>query len=85
MSLNEQHKSEGVFAGRNIIVIYTMLSILVKMKEQLGLEAMLEYINTYLRILGEGNPKMQSAVHYALALMSVEKMYHDALQNEKKF
>ena len=85
MSLNEQQKSEGIFAGRNIIVIYTMLSILVKMKEQLGLEAMLEYMNKYLSIMGEGNPKMQSAVHYALALMSVEKMYHDALQNQKKF
>ncbi len=78
-------QEDGIFLGGNMAVIYTMLSILVMMKKQLGLEAMLEYMEEYLRVVGEGNLKVQFAVRRALAMMSVEKMYHDAVQTKKKF
>lgn len=70
----------GIFSAKNTVVIFTLLSILIKMKEQLGLEAMLEYIEKYLAIMGEQNPRIKHAVGYALSLMRVEKMYHDAVK-----
>jgi len=74
-----QTQTQGIFSKGNTIAIFTMLSILVTMKEQLGLEAMLEYVEKYLTIMGGQNPRMKYAVKYALSLMSVEKMYHDAI------
>lgn len=85
LTMREQDRQEdGIFSGRNMVVVYTMLSILVVMKKQLGLEAMLEYMDEYLRVAGEGNPRVRWAVRRALAMMSVEKMYHDAIHTKKK-
>ena len=72
-------QKSGIFSAKNTVVIFTMLAILIKMKEQLGLEAMLEYAEKYLAVMGEQNPRVKYAVGYALSLMSVEKMYHDAI------
>jgi len=53
------------------------------MKEQLGLEAMLEYMECYARLLAHANPKMEYAVRRAIALMNIEKMHYDALHHKK--
>lgn len=83
--MNENDRQQdGVFSGRNMVVVFTMLSILVVMKKQLGLEAMLEYMEEYLRIVGEDNPRVRWAVRRALAMMDVGKMYHDAIHTRKK-
>lgn len=83
--MSEQDRQEdGIFSGKNMVVIYTMLSILVLMKKELGLEAMLEYIEEYLRVVGDGNPKVRFAVRRALTMMDVGKMYHDAIHTKKK-
>ena len=84
MERKQDGNQDGIFSGRNVVVIFTLLSILVKMKEQCGLEAMLEYMDEYIRVMGEGNPKVKFAVRRALAMMSVEKIYHDALHTKKK-
>ena len=65
---------------RNSISIYTVLSILLRMKDQLGLEAMLEYVQNYLKIINDHNPELKPAVERALNLMSVEKIYKDAMK-----
>ena len=83
MSEQDRHE-DGIFSGKNMVVIYTMLSILVLMKKELGLEAMLEYMDEYLRVVGEGNPKVRFAVRRALAMMNVGKMYYDAIHTKKK-
>ena len=83
--MSEQDRQErGIFSGKNLVVIYTMLSILALMKKELGLEAMLEYMDEYLRVVGEGNPRIRFAVRRALKMMNVGKMYHDAIHTKKK-
>lgn len=62
----------------NSIAIYTVLSILRKMKNELSLEAMIEYIDQYLLVVERHNPKVKQAVHKALSLMSVQEMYRKA-------
>ena len=84
MDREQDKNQDGIFSGRNVVVIFTLLSILIKMKKQCGLEAMLEYMEEYLRVMGEGNPKVRFAVRRVLTMMSVEKMYHDAIQTKKK-
>lgn len=75
------NKFPNIFtSSANSISIYTVLCILRRMKEELGLEAMLEYYGKYLEIIETHNPELKSAVNKALALMSVEKMYKDAMK-----
>ncbi|MGE0267567.1 MAG: hypothetical protein AB7S78_03795 [Candidatus Omnitrophota bacterium] len=61
------------------IAVYTVLSILVKMRHQLGLEAMMEYLDHYLRVIEQHNPKLKYAVSRALTMMNIQKMYDQAV------
>ena len=64
----------------NSIAIYTVLCILRRMKREVGLEAMLEYLDKYLGTIEAHNPQLKSAVEKALGMMSVEKMYREAMK-----
>ncbi len=61
----------------NLIAIYTGLSILLKMKKHLGLEAMLEYVEKYLRRIETSNPQIRPAVKKAITFINVEKLYRE--------
>lgn len=67
-------------SSTNSIAIYTVLCILRRMKEQLGLEAMLEYLDKYLATIETHNPQLKAAVEKAMGMMSVEKMYREAMK-----
>lgn len=61
------------------IAVYTILSILVKMRYELGLEAMTEYLDHYLLVIEKHNPKLKYAVSRALQMMSIRKIYDQAV------
>ena len=60
------------------IPVYTVLKILIKMKQQLGLEVMLDYMDYYLKIIETHNPDIKEAVEKALTMINVEKIYKEA-------
>ena len=68
----------------NTMAIYTVLRILMRLKDQLGIEAMLEYIKQYLALIDRNNPEIDGAVSYVLSRLSVEKLYGDAMHGTKK-
>ena len=72
---------EKVLPANNSIAVYTILSILRQMKENLGLEAMIEYMEKYMEGIEANNPEIKSAVQYALSLMSIEKMYKQKIKD----
>ncbi len=71
---------EILLKPKNWIIIYTVVCILNKMRKQLGLEAMLEYLEKFQVSIEAHNPKLKEAVAQALLLMPVEKMYRDAIK-----
>lgn len=73
-------KSFSIFSPQNLITIYTALRILDAMRQQLGLEAMLEYMAKYLTLIEKDNPPLKAAVTQALKLMKVERIYQDAVR-----
>ncbi len=79
MNANQNDFSKSIFSSANIIAIYTALSVLLKMRKTLGLEAMLEYAENYLEILAAHNPEMKFAVLKALEFIDVKKIYAEAL------
>ncbi len=66
------------------IDIYTVLTVLCAMKNRLGLEAMLDYIDRYLHIVNKNNPRLRGAVQRALTQISVEKIHRDAMRPDKE-
>lgn len=75
------NKFPNIFtSSANSIAIYTVLCILRRMKQEVGLEAMLEYLDKYLGTIEAHNPQVKSAVEKALGMMSVEKMYREAMK-----
>ncbi len=62
------------------IAVYTVLRILWRMRKQLGLEAMLEYLEKYMAAIENHNPQLENAVHEALSLLDVERMYKEAVK-----
>ncbi len=64
----------------NSVAIYTVLCILRRMKREIGLEAMLEYLDKYLGAIETHNPQLKQAVAKALGMMSVERMYREAMK-----
>jgi hypothetical protein len=68
----------------NLIIIYTMMAVIQKMRARLGLEAMLQYIDCYMAQIGQHNPCLKDAVEQVLQLIEVEKLYRDMCVDEKR-
>lgn len=60
-----------------VVAFYTLLTILLKMKKELGLEAMLEYMAQYLLAIDSHNPKLAMAVAKTLENIPVEVFYYE--------
>ena len=73
--MNQKGYTPEMLSPTNLIALYTFLSVLLKIKQQLGLEAMLEYAEAYRRLLESHNPKMKDAVRQALEFIDVNKIY----------
>ena len=71
-------------SSNHFINTYTVFSILMKMKHSLGLEAMLEYLEHYLRTIEKDNPRLKMAVQFALSELNIEKIYKEALSWKEK-
>ena len=77
--MNQNQNKNLLQAPQNTVAIYTVLCILRKMRDQLGLKAMLEYSESYLQIIERHNPGFKSAVTQAVDLLNMEKMYREHL------
>ncbi|MCB9771313.1 MAG: hypothetical protein H6754_02015 [Candidatus Omnitrophica bacterium] len=73
----------SVFLKDNGVAIYTILAMLTRIKNTVGLEAMLEYMDHYQKLIEQHNPHFRDAVKEALGIKNVEKMYRDINQNGK--
>ena len=63
----------------NSVAVYTVLCVLRCMKTQLCLEAMLEYMEEYLKIIEKHNPILKDAASRAMSRINIEKIYKDAM------
>ena len=66
----------------NTLAVYTVLKTLRKMKQELGLEAMLQYADRYAGNLELHNPRLKYAVAVALEFVDVKKTYSKSLEND---
>ena len=67
-------------ASSDIITVYIVLFVLRKMRTQLGLEATLEYAESYMKKMEKQNSKLKGLVYKALMHIDVAKMHVDAIE-----
>lgn len=76
-SNNISKRNSFLFPPEHMVACYTLLAVLSKMKKDLGLEAMLEYMALYLKVINSHNPKLARAVAQTLEIIPIEVMYHE--------
>ncbi|MDD3375305.1 MAG: hypothetical protein PHY73_06265 [Candidatus Omnitrophica bacterium] len=80
---NSPEIDNNIFSSpRSIIALYTSLRILLMMRKELGLEAMLEYLNKNVETIENNNIQMKSAVTRALLFIDTKKIYEKAMFKE---
>lgn len=68
-----------LYSTANLIVVYIVLFLLTKMRAELGLEAMLDYMRRYMEKLETSQPDLKSHIHRTLRDVDIEKMYKETL------
>ncbi|MBU0468252.1 MAG: hypothetical protein KKD07_06460 [Candidatus Omnitrophica bacterium] len=63
----------------NEITIYTVMKVLARMKEYLGLEAMLQYMERYSMFIEKQNPELKKTVRKAIVNLDVVNMYIEGM------
>lgn len=89
--MNDQDPSENFLTGcgkdvknffssnsSKFVIVYTSFKIIFRMKKILGLEAMLEYLSSYIQIMEKKNPQLKDSVEQALDSMDMKRIYRDA-------
>ena len=69
-------KSPDAFNSQ-AVTVYTVLTVLMRMKSDFGFEAMLEYMEKYLRSLEAQNPEIRTALRKALDVISLHRIYKE--------
>ena len=75
-------KGKGHCPPEHAVAFFTLLSILLKMKQEVGLESMLEFMTEYRGVIAQFNPKIRSAVDEALLSIPVEKIYRNMVGHD---
>lgn len=85
MSTNHENISnEKGFPSGHMTAFYTLLVILMKIKKEQGLEAMLEYMTTFIAVIDSHNPKLSQAVSQTMKHTSTEVIYEQLGQSPNK-
>lgn len=77
-----QQNSES-HLSRRLIAVYTVLLILRNMRDRLGIEAMLSFLESYTRTIERVNPDIKDAVNEELLERALKGLY-EVVCNEKK-
>jgi len=65
----------------NSIAVYTALRLLQRMKNQLGLEAMIEYIDIYINVVNKENENLKKVVDMSINVVDINKIYQQVRRN----
>ncbi|MBL8014112.1 MAG: hypothetical protein JNN05_09720 [Candidatus Omnitrophica bacterium] len=76
-SMNHPDKmlNQQGFPPGHMTAFYTLMSILLKMKHEQGLEVMLEYMSTFIAVIDSHNPQLAQAVAQTLQHTSSGEIY----------
>ena len=69
--------------SNRLIAIYTVLMVLINMRERLGIEAMVDFLERYTRTIERINPDIKEAVNDELLDRALHGLYETVCGYEK--
>lgn len=72
------------FPPDHMMAFYTLIAILLKMRNEQGLEAMLDYMTAFKAAIDSHNPQLSQAVTQSLTRNLTGEIYEQLGQNPKK-
>lgn len=78
-NMNEESSYLSDRPVRTLGPLFLGLVVLLSMKRHLGLEAMVEYMERYVRIMREANPRAHDELTQALSLLRVKEIHAELM------
>jgi len=72
---------EKMLSFNQYLNIYIVFRILEKMKREVGLGAMLQYLNKYINTFESNYPRNKTSVSEILDFVDIEEMYKESVDN----
>jgi hypothetical protein len=66
-----------------LVEVYSVVAILRDMRNELGLEAMSEFLDLYVMAIEKKNPDLKNVLHEALSEHAINHFYQVVVQHEK--
>lgn len=70
--------------NQQAVAVYTVLTILLKMRKNLGLEAMSDFLDSYTAAVEKINPDLKNSVIEALSERAIYNLYEAVSSYEKE-
>jgi hypothetical protein len=70
-------------AINKVVEVYSVVAILRNMRNELGLEAMSEFLDLYVMAIEKQNPDLKKILHEALSEHAIDHFYQAVVQHEK--
>lgn len=85
-SINNQpiNSNQPGFPPDHMTAFYTLIAILLKMKHEQGLEAMLDYMTAFKAVIDSHNPQLSQAVSQTLTRNLTGEIYEQMGHQPKK-
>ncbi len=83
ISINYLNDKGSPNLNRRLIIIYTVLLVLKKMRDRLGIEAMLDFLDSYTKAIERIKPEIKNAVNNELLDRALQELHQTVCRYEK--
>jgi len=74
---------ENIIVTKQSVAVYSVIAILKNMRNELGLEAMSEFLDMYVTAVERKNPELKNILQEALSERAINQFYQAVVQHEK--
>jgi hypothetical protein len=79
----QDYDMKNLLVNKQSIAVYSVIAILRNMRNELGLEAMSEFVDLYVTAVERINPELKNILHEALSEQAINHFYQAVVEHEK--
>jgi hypothetical protein len=79
----QENIMRNLLVNKQSVAVYSVIAILRNMRNELGLEAMSEFIDLYVAAVDRINPELKDLLHEALSEQAINNFYQAVVEHEK--
>ena len=79
----QNYAMRNLHENKQSVAVYTVIAVLKNMRNELGLEAMSEFIDLYVSAVEKTDPELKNILHEALREQAINHFYQAVVEHEK--